>query len=149
MCLAQQSLSSDASQKTAEPRHFVFTDAGSGRTGGHSSRYISFHNFEAADGVLVQRSVESYNSPEQASDRLKNLTSHASRVIDRGVKKTEDGKLIGKRIVILTRDWNKKLVNIVAWTDGANVYVLRSQSLPHVLDFEQQFYPLPANNQHP
>jgi hypothetical protein len=146
----EQSLKQDGQSMR---QHFVFTDAGSGRTGGHNSRYISFHNFESTDGVLVQRSVESYNSPEQATGRLKNLTARASRVIERGAKKTADGKLIGTRVVIVTRDWNKKLVNIVAWTDGASVYVLRSQSLPHVLDFEQQVYPPPSspasNTQHP
>jgi hypothetical protein len=48
-------------------RTFVFTDARSGRTGGHNARDISFHNYKSTDGVVVQRSVESYKSAFAAS----------------------------------------------------------------------------------
>src|ERR1700738_2479165 len=88
MCLVKPSPCSGETVKTkVQHEHWHFTDAGRGRTGGHNSRYISFHNYESNDGILVQRSVESYKSDHGARIRLKNLTARASKVIERGTKK--------------------------------------------------------------
>jgi hypothetical protein len=89
----------------------------------------------------VQRSVERYNSEKGARVRLKNIAGRASKVIEQGTKETPDGKLIGQRIVVLSRVPNGELHNIVAWTDGPCVYVIQSQSLRHMIDFEEQVYP--------
>jgi hypothetical protein len=143
LCLVCSDRATELAPQQTESPHFVFTDAGSGRTGGHNARYISFHNYQSNDGVVVQRSVESYKSEQAAHVRLKNLMDHASRVIETGVKKEADGSLIGQRIVVLSKVPNGKLLNIVAWTDGPRVYLLQSQSLRHLVDFEEQVYPSP------
>ncbi len=102
MGYAQRSRS-PSETKTAQPviQHFVFTDAGSGRTGGHNAQNISFHNYDSEDGVRVQRLVERYRSDQEAQVRLKKLTAGAKKVIERGTKKTAEGNLVGPRVVVL------------------------------------------------
>jgi hypothetical protein len=127
-------------EQAAEIKHFVFSDDGSGRTAGHGALEISFHRYRSADGITVERDLESYRSEQEARSRLQTLIAGASKVIERGYKKAWDGRQVGERVRLVTQSSTGTL-NIIAWTDRSKVCVLRSESLRHVLDFEGQDYP--------
>jgi hypothetical protein len=106
------------------------------------AREVSFSRYKAEDGVFVERFVERYVSERQAGEALTKLTISASRVVHEGDKTGADGKRIGRRVELLFEEPQGKFQKaVVAWQDGPRVFVLRSRSWDHVLDFEQQDYP--------
>jgi hypothetical protein len=127
----------------AESHHFRFDRKGSGRTIKKGAIEVSFTRFESEDGIPVERLVEKYASEGDASAELENLVAHASKVIERNYKKAWDGRQVGSRIQVVSEKSpaSRKWPNVVAWTDKSRVVLLRSSSVVHLLDFEQQDYP--------
>ena len=131
-----------SARQQTEPQHFKFKRVGSGRGMKSGALKVSFSRFESEDGVLVERSVESYRSEQDARAALEKLTNSASRIIQRGYKNDGNGRRVGTRVELLFKgSRGKPAQTVVAWTDGRGVFVLRSRSPRHVLDFEQQDYP--------
>ena len=90
----------------------------------------------------MDRYQEWYKSAAQAHKSLEELTKHASRVIKRGTKKDAKGNVVGQRVEMAFDSADKASTKVViAWTDGATVVRLKSQSLEVLRDFESQFYP--------
>ena len=147
LCLAPLSdhsvtVAAAPARQQSESPHFKFKWAGSGRALKRGALFVSFAHFKAEDGVLVQRSVESYRSEQEARAAFEKLTKSASRIIQRGYKNDANGRRVGTRVELLFKGSREKpQQTVIAWTDGRGVFVLRSQSQRHVLDFEQQDYP--------
>ena len=127
----------------ANPKHFSFTYGAMGRTLKKGAQSVSFTRLSAEDGIEVTLAVEDYSSNRKATTAMSNLIDNADQVIEKGTKKAWDGRRVGERVVINGECTliEKKNQSIVAWTDGRTLNVLCSQSLRHVLDFEEQAYP--------
>jgi len=123
-----------------ESRHFKFKNDGAGRTGRKGAVDVDFENWKSEDGVLVQRIAEEYKSAAEASARLQSLVTKASSVIERGHRKSWDGKRVIDRVRLVASGSGNHLINVIAWSDQSVVHILRSSSWPQVLDFERQIY---------
>lgn len=135
----------------SESQHFKFKWDGSGRTMKAGALYVSFSRYRSEDGVLVERRVETYGSNQAAVVELDKLTKAASHIVQEDVRGVPGRGAIGKRAV-LTFDagGNVKQKALIAWTDGHTLCLIRSTSLAHALDFEQQlFRPTPTNSPSP
>lgn len=129
-------------EQQSQAPHYKFKRDISGRALKKGALEVSFARFKAQDGVLVERSVESYRSGQEARAALEKLTKRASKVIQRGYKSDANGRRVGPRVQLLFADSaGQPQETVIAWTDRRSVFVLRSQSGAHVLDFEQQDYP--------
>jgi hypothetical protein len=124
--------------------NYTFKWDGSGRTGGKGGIDVSFSRYKSNGGVSVERSVEHYESSSQAQVGFSNLVGRARQVVERGHKKAWDGRDVGNRVRLMLRDPNGDVLHVIAWTDGSRVFVLRSKSLTHLIDFERQDYPSSA-----
>jgi hypothetical protein len=130
------------SQTPAGTEHFHFTRVNSGRYIKPGGVEGSFSHYRAADGVVVERSVETYKSKLSAQAGLDRLMKRALRVVQTGIKADANGREIGKRVQLVFR--NKKEGRedaVIAWVDGNRLFKLTSQSSQHIADFEQQDYP--------
>jgi len=102
----------------------------------------AFDTWRSEDGTLVVRTQEWYKTASDARNALDKLISSASRVIKQDTKKDPKGNLIGERVELLFTGKDKASTRmVIAWTDGAKVIRLGSESLPLLLDFESQAYP--------
>jgi hypothetical protein len=123
-------------------RHFKFRRETSGRAMKKGGIEISFTNFKAEDGTVVERLVEDYKSAEAARVGLEKECKQASSISDDGYRTDAQGKRVGRRVVlVISSPSNASERNVIAWTDGPLLYLLRSSSRAHLLDFEQQVYP--------
>ncbi len=130
------------SQQQQIVHHFTFKWAGGGRTMKKGAIEVSFGRFRAEDGILVERFVESYSTEREALAELQELSRRASKVITTGYKSDASDKSVGTRVELLSkRTTGKSELTTIAWTHGPKVFLLRSESRVHVLDFEQQEYP--------
>jgi len=103
---------------------------------------VSFSKFTSDDGISVERFVEDYKTAQAAKTALQDKCQHASKISRDGSRYDPSGKRIGRRVELLSlRDANQAPRTEVAWTDGPLLYILRSESRDHLLDFEEQVYP--------
>lgn len=129
------------SQQVVESPHFKFKWDGGGRVPKKSALEVSFSRYKSDDNVLVERIVEKYKSAHDALVELNKLTARASQVMERNQKKAWDGSQVGDRVQLLFKNSTTSPRIAIAWTDGSRVFLLRSDSLQHALDFERQDYP--------
>ena len=112
----------------------------------------AFHNYRSDDGVSLQRRTIEYRSNARAREEMQRMVNTAGKVIDRGRKLEGEGSRKGERAVLLWRRWQAgQILAVVLWTDGPELYILESPSLPHVLAFERQVYqePMPLQPSKP
>ncbi len=129
-------------EQQSEPQHLRFKWAGSGRAVKKGAPTVSFGRYKSEDGILVERSVETYRSDNEASAALNGLSKSASEVILWNDKTDADSHRVGRRVELLfEKSAGEPQQTVVAWEDGRRMFVLRSGSRRHVLDFEQQDYP--------
>lgn len=103
---------------------------------------VSFTNFRADDGSVVERLVEDYKSAEAARAGLEKECKQSSIISEDGYRTDPQGERVGRRVVLVfSSPANTSERNVIAWTDGPLLYLLRSSSRAHLLDFEQQVYP--------
>jgi len=133
----------DLAPSQRQPEHHKFTAYSAGRgmpTKG--ALEAAFDTWRSEDGTLVVRTQEWYKTASDARNALDKLISSASRVIKQDTKKDPKGNLIGERVELLFTGKDKASTRmVIAWTDGAKVIRLGSESLPLLLDFESQAYP--------
>jgi len=148
LCLLAVGVNSRPSAQESASGHFKFQWVGSGKTMKKGGVEVSFGRFRSEGGVLVERFVEDYRTQEAALNELEKLRRQAAKVNGDSYKKDFQGKQVGRRVDLLfPRSARKPEHTVVAWADGSRVFLLRSESRPVLLDFEQQDYPAaPARN---
>jgi hypothetical protein len=125
-----------------DTRHFKFHRETSGKAMKKGGIEISFTNFKAEDGTLVERIIEDYKSAEAARIGLENECWQSSSISEDGYRTDAQGERVGQRVVLVfSPTATAPERNVIAWTDGPLLYLLRSSSRAHLLDFEQQVYP--------
>jgi hypothetical protein len=143
LCLASVTLTfgTGAVQERAYSQ-IKFKWDGSGKTMKKGAMEVSFSRYKSEKGVSVERFVESYRTLEVARAELEKLCRRASRVDRDGYKEDATGKRTGRRVeLFFARSSAAPEHTVVAWTDGSNLVLLRSESRPVLLDFEHQDYP--------
>ena len=119
------------------PLHIKWIWDGGGRSGRKGALNVSFSRYKAEDGATVERIVETYESTAKAQQRLNSLTAHSSKVIESVTQRlSQDRK---DRVHVVANERGQR-VTIIAWTNRSAVYMLRSLSPLHVMDFEEQVY---------
>jgi hypothetical protein len=140
--LTPNAVSLDVFQEIATG-HFKFEPRTSGRTMKRGQIEVSFSTFTSEDGVLVERFVEDHKTAPGASVALQEECKHSLKISQDGYIYDAHGKRIGRRVEMLFLRTKNAAESIeIAWTSGPLLYLLRSKSRRHLLDFEQQVYPL-------
>jgi hypothetical protein len=122
-------------------RHFNFHRQTSGKSMKKGGIEVSFSDFKADDGTIVERLVEDYKSAEAAQAGLEKECRQSSSISEDGYRTDAQGKQVVRRVVLtFSSSANALERNVIAWTDGPLLYLLRSSSRAHLLDFEQQVY---------
>jgi len=103
--------------------------------------FVSFARYRSADGVEVERRIETYSSAALARKEFKKLIKAASEVLERSNKGKEVEKLGDERAVLRRNTPTLRGVTVIIWTDGRLLYALESTSKHHVSAFEDSFYP--------
>lgn len=131
-----------AAPQEIAPRHFKFERETSGKTMKKGGIEVSFSRFTSEDGTLVERFVGDHKTAQAASAALQEECKHSAKISQDGYRYDVHGKRIGRRVELLFPRTTNAAEHIeVAWTDGPLLFLLRSESRRHLLDFEQQVYP--------
>lgn len=97
--------------------------------------------YDSTDGVGVSSTVEVYYSAARAKREMKRRIKTATKIIERGNKENQNGKLIGERVVLISPgDTRDSAYVTVLWVDREDLHVIESPSLQHALEFERSFY---------
>jgi len=132
------------------PQHFKFERGTSGKTMKRGGIEVSFSRFTSEDGTVVERFVEDYKTAQAASAALQEHCKQSLKIRQDGYRYDGHGKRIGRRVELLFPRANSAPQHSeVAWTDGPLLYLLRSESRRHLLDFERQVYPAPSTESAP
>lgn len=127
-----------------QPVHHNFKEVATGKaiptTGATAA---SVHSYESEDRTAVVQLREWYKSASDARSGLDTVAMKASRVTKQSTNKDEKGRVVGKRVELVFSHGDRVSPKmVIAWTDGATVVELSSTSLPLLLDFESQYYPV-------
>ena len=120
------------------PIHFQVEGSGRGRTldGGGG---FSVTSYRSSYFIQLAFAHYGYATPEKANAVFNEHLTEAVQVIDVGPKLDQQGKIVGRRAVVISLDQNKdKQVAVVFWTEGKFLHAINSTSLTHVLEFERQ-----------
>jgi hypothetical protein len=102
---------------------------------------FSFDSYKSPDGVVVGRSVDRYDSPKKAREKMDELVHDAIKVIERGRERPDQGDGNGERYVIsIQYKGREKPVYLVFWQDGSAIYLLQSACLVPLRSFEDSIY---------
>ena len=99
---------------------------------------VSSHTYMASDGTTVNSTYAYYKSPKKANKELSTKLISAMRIIKREPNLNENGKETGVRVIALFRKSDVSGDNEyeLLWTETSNFNVIRSPSLPHLLQFD-------------
>jgi hypothetical protein len=117
---------------------FHLMDAGEGEISGMDT---SFQSYESSDGVEVLFLTRTLSSADRAQKELQKTIETATRIIEKGVKRDRDGRVIGERAVILFSDGTKTDNERAAvwWTRKSDLLAIEAKSMDHVLAFEKKY----------
>lgn len=97
--------------------------------------------YDSTDGVGVKSTVEVYYSAARSKHELTRRIKAATKIIERGNKIMQNGKVVGKRVVLISPGGTRDTPYVaVLWVDREDLHVIESISLQHVLEFERSFY---------
>jgi hypothetical protein len=97
--------------------------------------------YDSTDGVGVVMTVETYSSASLARAEMMRKIKGATRIVERVRKTDQNGKLIGKRaVVIAPGDSRDRSYATILWLDQEDLNIIESSSLHVALEFERQFH---------
>lgn len=96
------------------------------------------HRYTSTYFINLWFSGAGYRSPEKANEVFANRAGSAVKVIERGPRYNQHGKVVGQRAVAILLDTeNNEQYSSVFWTDGKILFSIGSRSMTHVLQFER------------
>ena len=120
------------------PIHFQVQGWGCGRVTDGGGGY-SITSYRSSYFVQLTFAHFGYDSPEKANAVFAEHLAETIQVIEVGPKLDKQGKIVGRRAVVITLDQNRdKQIAVVLWTEGKMLHAISSASLTHVLEFEKQ-----------
>jgi len=138
------------SEQPTTGEKITFTPVIEGRGIKKGAEEVSFARYKSGDGVLVERRIERYRSAPRARAEMQTMVEKAATVIERGAKLPGEGQQKGQRVVLsVPHGRGRERQAVILWSDGPDLYVLRSPSLRHVLAFEKQAYEAPPPSHPP
>jgi hypothetical protein len=99
---------------------------------------LGFTVHGAPDGVSLIVIYNTFDDAPQASAWFEKEIARAAKVVERGEKKDQAGKIVGKRAQILLPSPNEKLAAVM-WTDGRQFHEIDSSSLHDILELEKVY----------
>jgi hypothetical protein len=102
-------------------------------------RWFHTHTYLSSDGQKVSFTYITFDSDAAAAGEIDRVIHGASKVLERGLRKNEEGKTIGERVVALfvTKDPPKAIAKLIRTNDQFYCEV-DSESLQEVLEFERR-----------
>jgi hypothetical protein len=96
------------------------------------------HRYTSTYFINLWFSGAGYPSPEKANEVFANAVGSAVKVIERGPRYDQHGRVVGQRAVAILLDTeNNEQYSSVFWTDGKVLFSISSRSMTHVLQFER------------
>ena len=136
-----QSASGNASsaQNPKAEKKTEFTNSSMGELEDADGVHLGFTHFKASDGVRLTVLYEDFDHAAKAEEYFQKQLANAAKVIERGNKVNDAGKVVGVRAQILLRLDPPKTMPAVLWTDGQTFREIRSSSLKDILELEKVF----------
>ena len=129
----------DQSPKEGSEINFRPVQAASG-TLPDATRF-SVQNYDSPDGVNLSMRIDTCSSPAVANKKLLKFVKNA-RVIKRGPKLDQMGRVVGERFVVKFPAKGKYKSQIgVLWVNKTEIYYIQSSSFVHAIEFEKRFHP--------
>jgi hypothetical protein len=131
---------SDSRPASTPDKDFVFEAASSTNGTTNKGRSFSEHLFRSNDCVIVSSRIEYFDSPADAQNELKLRVKDAVEIVGKDSEASVRGAAVGDRTVaIFAPDLPSEFSHSsqVLWTEGSELHIIRSTSLPHVLAFEK------------
>jgi hypothetical protein len=115
-------------------------------------RLISVYSIRSSDGIDLELEVAGFDSPQEAKREFEKRLQHARQTVAIGLN-TKAGQTVGQRAVVWFSDFGSLRHNrfldwlsrkgfrrraAILWTDGAYFRLVKSESLPHLMEFERQ-----------
>ena len=97
-------------------------------------------DYQSEDGIPAERLVIFYRTRSQAREEREKLAAR-SRVLARRASWDSYGKRMEERVVLAANPARRHSRPAVVWASGDMLYILESESLFHVLAFEQWGFP--------
>ena len=96
--------------------------------------------FETQDGVQVLVIRENRDSPARADKELQRRIKKAREIVER-VPKADERSRVGERVVAkFAKNGSSEEEVQILWTNGQQLYSIKSPSLTVSLEFEKKFY---------
>ena len=117
-------------------KDFAFEPTSSTKGTTNKGRSYSEHLFRSNDCVILSSRIENFDSPADAQKELALRVKDAVEIVG----KESEGSANGDRTVaIFAPDLPREFSHSaqILWTEGYELHIIRSTSLPHVLAFEK------------
>jgi hypothetical protein len=96
--------------------------------------------FGASDGMLLHMTFGQFSDPEHATAKFEKVLGKAVKIVERGKKLDQSGKVVGERAqVVIAGSKPNETMSAVLWTDGRMFREVESKSLPDILELEKEY----------
>lgn len=138
---AMQSQNGSARVNGNQTRTPEFKEVSAGKGTTKDGAPFSTQAFETEDGTRVSVFRENWDLPMRADEELEIRIKDALEIVERGPRASESGEHLGERVVAkFTKDGSAEPDIAILWTDGQQLFAIRSSSLAVALEFEKKFY---------
>jgi hypothetical protein len=117
----------------------TFKNVAMGELSDEDGVHLGFTTFSASDGPSLVVQYEDFESLEKARSYFEKQLAKSAKIIERGSKRNEGGKVVGERAQILLRRDAGKTIPAVLWTDGVKYHEMYSSSLKDILELEKVY----------
>lgn len=132
---------SNVPTETKQNRTAEFKEISAGKGTTRDGAPFSTQLFESQEGVRVSIIRENRDSPVRADKELQRRIKQALEIVERGPKVDERGQRVGERIVAkFAKNGSAEEEVAILWTEGQQLYSIKSLSLTVALEFEKKFY---------
>ncbi len=113
--------------------HFI----GNGKTS--EGTPLGFRTYDGSEGNKVWVTYGVFPSVDSAKNQFQVWLKPARKVLKRGLKRNETGKVVGQRAVaVLAASGQQEELPTIVWTNGRRCYWVQSTSLASALQFEER-----------
>jgi hypothetical protein len=127
------------SAQRLNPDQITFKNIAMGELSDEDGVHLGFTKFSASDGPGLIMQYEDFESREKALSYFEKQLAKSVKIIERGSKRNEGGKIVGERARLLLRFDAGKTIPAVLWTDGVKYHEIYSSSLKNILELEKVY----------
>ena len=124
----------------SNPKKVEFTRKGMGEMGTGENVGLPFTTFEASDGVTLTSISGEFESQQRAKQEFESAIAKALKIIKRGAKRDNAGRVVGDRArILLPGDNSDHMISALVWTQGRYFHEIISTSWTDILELAKKY----------